>query len=248
MSDATRSVHDFAGKRIEVNSSLPFDEILKRLREQTGKSAVTLINEVASQSHSPEEFDAEVTRRFVGPSGFMLFAEIEHSGWIAIYGIHRRVLRIILGNPLLAITMMREDISAGLFAPVEILIDVFSRRRVRRGEHEPGHVANFILAAAGRRLHKSRLHLEDMETAEHIERKIALQCGDADWVDRVSEFLERCGGSLHRRSVLAVDRTGLHEPAHTKRALVGAPNAVVKNDAGVAVVSVWSCELGESQG
>ncbi|MBB5064380.1 DUF302 domain-containing protein [Granulicella mallensis] len=122
MSDATRTTHDFAGKRIEVKSSLAFDEIMKRLREQTGKSAVPLINEIASQSHSPQEFDAEVTRRFVGPSGFMLFAEIDHSGWITIYGIHRRVLRIILGNPLLAITMMREDLSAGLFAPVEVLL------------------------------------------------------------------------------------------------------------------------------
>jgi uncharacterized protein (DUF302 family) len=122
MSNATRLVHDFVGKRIEVKSSLLFDDVMKRLREHTGKSTVPLINEVALESHSPEEFDAEVTRRFVGSSGFMLFAEIEHSGWIALYGIHRRVLRIILGNPLFAITMMREDIFAGLFAPVEMLL------------------------------------------------------------------------------------------------------------------------------
>jgi uncharacterized protein (DUF302 family) len=122
MSNATRLVQDFAGKRIEVKSSLMFDEVMKRLREHTGKATVPLINEVASESHSPEEFDDEITRRFVGPSGFMLFAEIEHTGWIAIYGIDRRVLRIILGNPLFAITMMREDISAGLFAPVEMLL------------------------------------------------------------------------------------------------------------------------------
>jgi len=38
------------------------------------------------------------------------------------YGIDRRVLRIILGNPLIAITMLSEDLSAGLFAPVEILL------------------------------------------------------------------------------------------------------------------------------
>jgi uncharacterized protein (DUF302 family) len=122
MADVKRLVYDFAGKRIEIKSALPFDEVMNRLREQTGKSSVPQINQVASQSHSPEEFDAEITRRFVGPSGFMLFAEIEHSGWIALYGIHRRVLRIILGNPLFAITMMREDISAGLFAPVEMLL------------------------------------------------------------------------------------------------------------------------------
>jgi hypothetical protein len=42
MKDATRSVHDFAGKRIEVASALPFDEVMNRLREQTGKSTVPL--------------------------------------------------------------------------------------------------------------------------------------------------------------------------------------------------------------
>jgi uncharacterized protein (DUF302 family) len=33
-----------------------------------------------------------------------------------------RVLRVILGNPLIAITMWRHDVSAGLFAPVELLL------------------------------------------------------------------------------------------------------------------------------
>jgi uncharacterized protein (DUF302 family) len=32
------------------------------------------------------------------------------------------VLRVILGNPLIAITMLRHDVSAGLFAPVELLV------------------------------------------------------------------------------------------------------------------------------
>jgi uncharacterized protein (DUF302 family) len=122
MDKAKQITHKFAGVRIQVESTLTFDEVLDRLREQTGKSTVPHINEVAAKSGSPAEFEAEVTKRFVGPSGFMTFAEIEHTTWIAVYGIHRRVLRIILGNPLLAITMMREDISAGLFAPVEMLL------------------------------------------------------------------------------------------------------------------------------
>ena len=32
------------------------------------------------------------------------------------------MVRWILGNPLIAITMMRHDITAGLFAPVELLL------------------------------------------------------------------------------------------------------------------------------
>jgi uncharacterized protein (DUF302 family) len=31
-------------------------------------------------------------------------------------------MRLIIGNPLLAITMMRHDLTAGLFAPVELIL------------------------------------------------------------------------------------------------------------------------------
>lgn len=36
--------------------------------------------------------------------------------------IRRKLVRWILGNPLIAITMMRHDVEAGLFAPVELLL------------------------------------------------------------------------------------------------------------------------------
>jgi uncharacterized protein (DUF302 family) len=31
-------------------------------------------------------------------------------------------MRLVIGNPLLAITMMRHDLTAGLFAPVELIL------------------------------------------------------------------------------------------------------------------------------
>jgi uncharacterized protein (DUF302 family) len=37
-------------------------------------------------------------------------------------GIDRKVMRVILGNPLIAITMLRHDVTAGLFGPVEALV------------------------------------------------------------------------------------------------------------------------------
>jgi len=39
-----------------------------------------------------------------------------------LFGIQRKVMRWILGNPLIAITMIRHDITASLFAPVELLL------------------------------------------------------------------------------------------------------------------------------
>jgi uncharacterized protein (DUF302 family) len=37
-------------------------------------------------------------------------------------GDGRKCKRIILGNPLIAITMLRHDMKAGLFVPVELLV------------------------------------------------------------------------------------------------------------------------------
>jgi uncharacterized protein (DUF302 family) len=36
--------------------------------------------------------------------------------------IRRKVLRLIIGNPTIAITMLRHDLTAGLFAPVELIL------------------------------------------------------------------------------------------------------------------------------
>jgi uncharacterized protein (DUF302 family) len=59
---------------------------------------------------------------YAGPSGFMLFALLDHGVWIRKAGIERNVLRVVIGNPLIAITMLRHDVTAGLFAPVELLL------------------------------------------------------------------------------------------------------------------------------
>src|SRR5262249_55299751 len=59
---------------------------------------------------------------FVGPGEFMLFDLIDHGIWIQKAGIDRKVMRVVLGNPLIAITMMRHDVTAGLFVPVELLL------------------------------------------------------------------------------------------------------------------------------
>jgi uncharacterized protein (DUF302 family) len=77
---------------------------------------------LAQKVSSEEEYVRDVSTRFVGESGFMLFSEIDHGAWIERFGIKRRVLRWILGNPLIAITMIRHDVAAALFVPVEILL------------------------------------------------------------------------------------------------------------------------------
>jgi uncharacterized protein (DUF302 family) len=112
----------FNGIRTEVTTSVGFDEVLARLRAQMGSAKVQEVVALAKTPMTEAEYVREVEERFVGESGFMFFAEIDHGGWLPKFGINRRSVRWILGNPLIAITMIRHDITAGLFAPVELLV------------------------------------------------------------------------------------------------------------------------------
>ena len=120
--EATVKARPFAGLRIEVETPLAFDQVLARLRRLTGKASAGEIVALADEVETADDYVREVEQRYVGESGFILFAEIDHGAWIGKFGIRRRSLRWIFGNPLIAITMIRHDITAGLFAPVELLL------------------------------------------------------------------------------------------------------------------------------
>lgn len=92
--------------------------MLARLHARVGK---TTNDNVLTQTGNREDFEANIRPR-IGESGFMLFFEIDHGRWIENYGIERRLLRWIFGNPLIAITMLQHDYTAGLFVPIELLL------------------------------------------------------------------------------------------------------------------------------
>jgi uncharacterized protein (DUF302 family) len=112
----------FQGLRVGVETSVPIGEVLSRLRRLMGDASVPEFAALVKEAANQAEFAEKVEERFVGESGFMLFHEIDHGAWLPKFGIKRRCLRLILGNPLIAITMLRLDITAGLFAPVEVLL------------------------------------------------------------------------------------------------------------------------------
>ena len=110
----------FTGVRLRFDSNKSFDEVLSSLLGDVGDKPLP-INELAADSESWDEYKKEIESH-VGPSGFSLFATIDHGAWIKKVGIRRKVLRLIIGNPTIAITMLRHDLTAGLFAPVELIL------------------------------------------------------------------------------------------------------------------------------
>lgn len=110
----------FDGVRVRYDSAKSYDELIAALLADIGEQPVP-INDISAVDGDWDSYQSRV-EKYVGPSGFMLFALLDHGAWIRKAGIERRELRVILGNPLIAITMIRHDVTAGLFAPVELLI------------------------------------------------------------------------------------------------------------------------------
>ncbi|KIW82345.1 hypothetical protein Z517_05372 [Fonsecaea pedrosoi CBS 271.37] len=74
-------------------------------------------------------------KTLVGPHGFMYFHEFDHGAWLPLYAPPSATVvtasgetrnldckRFILGNPMIAITMLEHDLNAGLCVPVELCL------------------------------------------------------------------------------------------------------------------------------
>jgi uncharacterized protein (DUF302 family) len=120
MSAPEPKILPFNGVRLRFGSTKSYDDLVDSVLADVGHEPV-LIDAIAKQFSSWESYEDEV-QTHVGPSGFMLFGAFDHGGWIGKAGIQRKVLRLVIGNPLIAITMLRHDVTAGLFAPVELLL------------------------------------------------------------------------------------------------------------------------------
>ena len=110
----------FGGVRLRFDSAKGYDDLVAAVLADIGEEPVP-IDDIAVRFDTWESYEREMESR-TGASGFMLFATLNHGGWIKKAGIDRKALRVVLGNPLIAITMLRHDVTAGLFAPVELLI------------------------------------------------------------------------------------------------------------------------------
>lgn len=111
----------FDGVRIRIDSDHTYEHIVAALCAEVGETPESITELPAAFFDDWGSFSTEITRH-LGSSEFMLMHLIDHGEWLETAGINRRALRVILGNPLISVTMLRHDLTAGLFAPVELLI------------------------------------------------------------------------------------------------------------------------------
>jgi uncharacterized protein (DUF302 family) len=111
----------FDGVRIRIDSDKTYEQAVAALLSEIGDYPEPITDLPAAFFHDWGSFAEEITRH-LGSSEFMLMHLIDHGEWLETAGINRKALRAILGNPLISITMLRHDLTAALFAPVELLV------------------------------------------------------------------------------------------------------------------------------
>jgi hypothetical protein len=83
------TIAPFDGVRVTVSTAVAFDDVLDRLRIVMGHTSLAELVTLARKPITRAEFVSQIQERFVGESGFMLFAEFDHGGWLSKFDIHR---------------------------------------------------------------------------------------------------------------------------------------------------------------
>ena len=109
-------------------SSRSFEEVVNAFESAVGSVEDTGFAVLVASTKSAEEFESQVKSR-ESTSGFMRFLTVDHGAWMARVGLNARARMYTIGNPLIARTMLKHDIAAGLNVPVRLMIyeDAVSR-------------------------------------------------------------------------------------------------------------------------
>jgi uncharacterized protein (DUF302 family) len=123
-------IYNLTVEHREHVSDRTYKTVLDALLALTG-SVEEGYSQVAAQAANQEAFKAIFKAR-EGSSGFMRFEMLDHGDLLTMHGRPAKARLVILGNPLIAVTMLRHATGAGLNVPVRILIyeDQDGRTRV----------------------------------------------------------------------------------------------------------------------
>jgi uncharacterized protein (DUF302 family) len=91
------------------------------------------------------DFERRVKAK-IGPSGFTRFLTLDHGEWVSLFEQPRKARQYIIGKPLMAITMLRHDIRAGLNVPVRVYIYWDEASKTTRFEYDqPSTLMNGLI-------------------------------------------------------------------------------------------------------
>jgi uncharacterized protein (DUF302 family) len=111
-------------ERVSVISSKPFETIVAALKAGVGRLDLVEFAKASKSASSFSELE-KVISQDLGRTGLMLFMELDHGAVLRKEtGLDRpKIVRFVIGNPLIMKEMAKHVPDAGSYAPVTILVD-----------------------------------------------------------------------------------------------------------------------------
>ena len=111
-------------ERFSVITSKPFDAVVTALKAGLGRLDLVDFADASRSSGTFAEFE-EVINRDMGKTHLMLFLEFDHGAVLRKEtGSNKpKMVRLVIGNPLVMKEMAKHVPDAGSYAPVTVLVD-----------------------------------------------------------------------------------------------------------------------------
>ncbi|KAF3000083.1 hypothetical protein E8E13_002318 [Curvularia kusanoi] len=108
-----------------------YEAVIQRFRSQVPKIDVSQIRAATSAQDITRVIEATNS-----PSGFVLFADYNHAGWMRHFTTHetplRRAQRFTFGNPLYALPILQRNIDVALHIPLDCcFVEELEDKRVK---------------------------------------------------------------------------------------------------------------------
>ena len=111
-------------ERFTVTSSKPFDVVLAGIKASVGHPNMEQLWQAVQRATTGVELDAAI-QPTLGKTGLMQFVEFDHGMVIRKGTEHHtsKMVRLLIGNPLIMKEMAKGVPDAGSYAPVTVLVD-----------------------------------------------------------------------------------------------------------------------------
>jgi len=118
------SIRKIEIERFSTTTPRPFEDVVDALKAGVGRLDLV---EFARASRSPGSFAEleQVINRDMGKTGLMLFLDFDHGAVLRKEsGLDKpKIVRLVIGNPLVMKEMAKHVPDAGSYAPVTVLVD-----------------------------------------------------------------------------------------------------------------------------
>ncbi|MBY0320921.1 MAG: DUF302 domain-containing protein [Reyranella sp.] len=110
--------------RFSVTSSKPFDAVVATLKSAVGQPDMAGYFRTTREATSFAELE-RIVKGGLGRTGFMMFAEFDLGAVLRLESgaATPRIVRFVMGNPLIMKEMVKHVPDAGSYAPVTVLVD-----------------------------------------------------------------------------------------------------------------------------